>query len=60
VAADIGNSFKTGEASEYAAVLLGVPSSPTTGGDPTHVYEYHLWPEVPAIVDGITYDLQHS
>jgi len=60
VVADTGPKVKTGEASIAAAKALGVPSSARTGGEEKPVFTYDLWPGVPAVVNGVTYPLQHS
>jgi hypothetical protein len=56
VVADIGPRKKIGELSIAAAKALGFPHSPRTGGVESGV-TYELWPGVPAVVNGITYDL---
>ena len=58
VVADSGPSRKDGEASIAAARALGVPSSPRSGGIDAPVFLYELWPDVPAVVAGVTYGLQ--
>lgn len=58
VVADVGPSSKLGEASIACARALGIPSSPTKGGDSRKIIEYEIWPGVPAVVDGRTYSLQ--
>lgn len=58
VVGDVGPHSKLGEASIATAAALGVPSSPTTGGDSSHVYEYCLWPGQPAVVGSKHYVLQ--
>ena len=57
VVADMGPLLKIGELSVSAAVALGIPSSPRTGGISQHVIAYELWPGVPAVVNGVTYRL---
>lgn len=56
--ADIGPHSKAGEASISAAAALGVPASPTTGGDERFDYRYEGWPDDPALINGISYSLQ--
>jgi hypothetical protein len=56
VVADIGPRKKIGELSIAAARALGFPSSPRTGGVESGV-TYELWPGVPAVVNGVTYEL---
>lgn len=60
VCADVGPHTKIGEISMEAARRLGIPPSPTTGGEDSHVVEYTFFPGAPAVVDGRTYELQHS
>ena len=48
VVADKGPSTKIGELSIAAAVALGIPSSPRSGGRSQHDILYELWPGVPA------------
>jgi hypothetical protein len=59
VVVDTGPKTKTGEASIAAAKALGVPSSARTGGEEKPAFTYELWPGVPAVVNGVTYPLQH-
>jgi len=35
-------------------------SSARTGGEEKPVFTYELWPGVTAVVNGVTYPLQHS
>lgn len=60
VVGDVGPHNKLGEASIATAKALGVPASPTSGGNASHVFEYTIRPGVPAIVNGKTYALQPS
>ena len=60
VVADTGPSTKTGEASIAAAKALGIQSSARSGGEEKPVFTYELWPGVAAVVNGVTYPLQHS
>lgn len=60
VVADLGPSRKIGELSPAAARLLGINPNPNTGGEERHIIRYELWPGLPAVVDGITYTLQHA
>lgn len=60
VVGDIGPHHKLGEASIATAEVLHDPSSPTKGGVDEHVIGYKLWPGIPAVVDGKTYELQAS
>lgn len=60
VVGDIGPHRKLGEISIACAVALGIPSSPTSGGEDRHVIEYVIEPGKPATVNGVTYQLQKS
>lgn len=56
---DIGPSRKLGEISIAAAEAIGIDPSPTHGGEDSYdAVTYELWPSVPAVVDGVQYDLQ--
>lgn len=59
VVGDIGPKAKVGEMSVACAKRLGINPSPISGGVSSGVH-YELHPGVPAVVDGITYPLQHS
>jgi hypothetical protein len=56
VVADIGPRKKIGELSIAAARAVGIPSSPRVGGVEGNV-GYEFWPDVPAEVNGVTYNL---
>lgn len=58
VVADIGPRFKIGEMSIACARALRIPSSPRTGGLETNDVKYELFPNEPAVVNGITYELK--
>lgn len=58
VVGDIGPHKKLGEISIALAQALGIPPSPTTGGEERHVLRYTLRPGVAAVVDGVEYTLQ--
>jgi hypothetical protein len=58
VVGDIGPHAKLGEISIACAAALGIPSSPTEGGEDRHLVDYAISPGVPAVVNGITYQLQ--
>lgn len=58
VTAEVGPHHKLGEGSVELARRLRVPESPVSGGDPNHEIHFKLWPGMPAVVDGITYNLQ--
>ena len=57
VVADTGPKNKIGEISICAAKLLGINSSPKNGGEDFNVIKYRLFPDVPAIINGVTYNL---
>ncbi len=57
VVADIGPRRKLGEASIACAEQVGVVSSPRYGGTSNHIIHYKIFPDVPAIVNGVTYEL---
>lgn len=59
VAYDFGPSHKIGEGSVALAKRLGIPASPNSGGVSTGVH-FKIFPGIPAVVDGITYPLQHA
>jgi hypothetical protein len=59
VVGDIGPTSKVGELSVAAANAVHMTSDPNHGGeDDLTMVVYELWPNVPAIVDGIKYELQ--
>ena len=58
VVADIGPHKKLGEGSPALARNLGINDDPNHGGIDDHVVLYRLWPGVPAVIDGIEYNLQ--
>jgi len=66
VVADAGPSNKLGEISMACAKAIGVPAGEGTthpansGGVDAHIIQYRLFPGVPAVVNGVTYPLQHS
>ena len=55
---DTGPTRKDGELTPALAKLLGIDPNPNTGGEDAAIIRYELWPGVPAVVDGLTYDLQ--
>lgn len=57
VVADIGPRKKIGELSIAAAKAIGIPSSARAGGTDLRAVLYELWPGIPAVVNGVTYDL---
>lgn len=57
VVADVSGGADIGELSIAAAVALGIPSSPRTGGVGSGV-SFEFWPGIPAHVKGETYELQ--
>lgn len=58
VVGDVSGADTIGEASILAARLLSVPDSPRHGGDDRQIYNYTFYPGTPAVVGGVTYDLQ--
>lgn len=58
VVADIGPRRKLGELSCECARRLGLSGNPNNGGTEKKIIRYELWPDKPAIVDGVTYTLQ--
>lgn len=58
VVADIGPRRKIGELSCECARRIGLDGNPNHGGTDKPVVRYTIWPDVPAVVDGITYPLQ--
>lgn len=55
---DVGPHFKLGEASAAAAVRAGINPDPNRGGRDEPDVIYRFYPGVPAVIDGIAYDLQ--
>ena len=53
-----GPDDKIGEAFIATAKMMGIPTSPTTGGDQQPFYFYRFWPAQAATVNGKTYHLQ--
>jgi hypothetical protein len=64
VVADGGPSDHLGEISLACAKAIGVPAGTTHpangGGASSPTIVYHLYPGTPAVVNGVTYPLQHS
>lgn len=60
VVADIGPRKKLGEISVACAKAIGINPSPTRGGEERHVIEYTFFPGVPAVVNGIEYQLKSA
>lgn len=63
VVADGGPSNHLGEISVACAKALGIPSGgthPANGGGAESGINYQLFPDVPAVVNGVTYPLQRS
>lgn len=58
VVADQGPENKLGEASCECAARVGLDRNPNHGGTDKHIIRYMIWPGLPAIVDGIEYELQ--
>jgi hypothetical protein len=60
VVADIGPASKIGEISMAAARAIGLEWNPRAGGTSARILDYEFWPDVPAEVNGVTYDLQRA
>src|SRR5215217_6493305 len=55
---DFGPKSKLGEASIACAKFFDIPSSPKNGGTAEKRFVYTFFPGVPAVINGITYQLQ--
>jgi hypothetical protein len=55
---DFGPKTKLGEASIACAKFFGIPSSPKNGGTAEKRFIYTFFPGVPAVINGVTYQLQ--
>ena len=55
---DFGPKTKLGEVSIACAKFFGVPSSPKDGGTDEKRFIYTFFPGVPAVIKGVTYQLQ--
>jgi hypothetical protein len=55
---DFGPKAKLGEASIACANFFGIPSSPKSGGTSKKRFLYTFFPGVPAVINGVTYQLQ--
>jgi hypothetical protein len=55
---DFGPRAKLGEASIACAKFFGIPSSPKDGGTSEKRFIYTFFPGVPAVINGVTYQLQ--
>ena len=55
---DFGPKAKLGEASIACADFFGVPSSPKNGGTSEKRFIYKFFPGIPAVIKGVTYQLQ--
>jgi hypothetical protein len=60
VVADIGPRRKLGELSPAAAEALGLDGNPNHGGTDAHIIQYRIFPGIPAVVNGVKYDLKSS
>lgn len=60
VAHDTGPLKKTGETTPAMARRVGVNPNSVSGGEEKPIILYEMWPGKPAVVDGVTYDLQAS
>lgn len=57
VVADMGPLKKIGELSIAAAAAVGISGNPRTGGTDDPILKYEIWPDEPAVVNGVTYRL---
>jgi len=55
---DFGPKSKLGEASIACAEFFGIRSSPKNGGTDEKRFVYTFFPDVPAVINGVTYQLQ--
>jgi hypothetical protein len=55
---DFGPRGHVGEASIACAKFFGLPSSPKHGGTEEKRFIYTFFPDVPAVINGVTYQLQ--
>jgi len=55
---DFGPRAKLGEASIACAEFFDVPSSPKDGGTSQKRFIYTFFPGIPAVIKGVTYQLQ--
>lgn len=55
---DFGPKTKLGEASIACAKFFDIPSSPKNGGTAEKRFVYTFFPGVPAVINGVTYQLQ--
>lgn len=60
VVGDIGPRRRLGEISIALALALEINANPNTGGDDTDDILYRIHPGMPAVVDGVVYQLQHA
>jgi hypothetical protein len=57
VVGDMGPLTKIGELSIAAANAIGISGNPRTGGVDEPILRYELWPNQPAVLNGIPYNL---
>jgi hypothetical protein len=55
---DVGPHFKLGEGSAALARALHINEDPNKGGVDEQEVTFRFWPGVPAVLDGVTYNLQ--
>lgn len=60
VVGDSGPSTKTGEGSPRLAELLGLDPNPNHGGTDELIIKCVVYVGTPAVIDGVTYDLQSA
>jgi len=57
MAGDTGPLEAIGELSIAAALDLGINADARKGGASEHIITYELWPDAPAVLDGVRYNL---
>lgn len=60
VVGDGGNTNEMGEISQAAAEALGIPGNARGVDTSEHLLTMEIYPGTPAVVDGVTYPLQHA
>lgn len=57
IVGDIGPTHKIGEISIAAAKAVGIDSDARRGGEESQTVMYRLWPDIPAEINGVKYNL---
>jgi hypothetical protein len=60
IVGEVGPGSKIGEGSCELCRRIGLDPNPNHGGTLAHIIHYILWPGIPAVIDGVTYQLQPS